>query len=177
MGRTICHQQKAKKLIISAIVAVSNNGVIGLNGQIPWYLPADLKYFKKTTLGFPVIMGRKSFISIGRPLPGRENIVVSRDMFFVASGCTIVRTIEEAIEYAKETGKKEVFIIGGGEIYKQSQGWWDRIYLTRVDLDTQGDVFFEEPDWDEWQLESEEIHLMDAKNEYNYRFLIFNRRK
>ena len=94
-------------MIISAIVAVSSNGVIGKDNQIPWYLPEDLKYFKKVTLGHPVIMGRKSFLSIGRPLPKRTNIIITRDPFFVVSGCLVVNTIEEGLEWAMKSGDEE----------------------------------------------------------------------
>lgn len=160
-------------MIVSAIVAVSKNGVIGQNGQIPWYLPADLKYFKKITMGHPVIMGRKSFVSIGRPLPGRENIVITRDIYFAASGCLIARNIAEAIEIAASTGKKEAFIIGGGEIYQQSIALWDKLYLTRVDIEVKGDVFFPELDWEQWEMISEEEHQEDDRNECRYNFQIF----
>ena len=163
-------------MIISAIVAVSKNGVIGQNGQIPWYLPADLKYFKKITMGHPVIMGRKSFVSIGRPLPGRENIVITRDIYFAASGCLVARNISEAIEIAAATGKEEVFIIGGGEIYQQSIALWDKLYLTKVDLDVSGDVFFPELDWQEWEMISEEEHQEDDRNECGYNFQIFTKK-
>jgi dihydrofolate reductase len=163
-------------LIISAIVAVSKNGVIGQNGQIPWYLPADLKYFKKVTMGYPVIMGRKSFISIGRPLPGRENIVITRDIYFVASGCFVARNISEAIEIAAATGKEEVFIIGGGEIYQQSIDLWDKLYLTKVDIEVEGDVFFPELNWEEWEIVSEEKHQGDDRNECGYNFQIFTKK-
>jgi dihydrofolate reductase len=163
-------------LIVSAIVAVAKNGVIGNNGQIPWYLPEDLKYFKKITMGYPVIMGRKSFISIGRPLPGRENIVITRDIYFAATGCLVVQSIPEALKIAEETGKKEAFIIGGGEIYNQSIGFWDKLYITQVDTEVEGDVFFPNLDWDKWRLISEDKHWADPKNEVDYNFQIFEKK-
>lgn len=163
------------KMIVSAIVAVSANLVIGRDNAIPWYLPADLQYFKRVTLGHHIIMGRKSFMSIGRPLPGRTNIVITRNPFFVASGVLVVNDIEAALDMAYEADEAEVFIIGGGEIYRQSMAYWDRIYLTEVDLETAGDVYFPEPEWSQWQLMSEEHHTRDEKNEYDYCFKVFER--
>lgn len=164
-------------MIISAIVAVSKDGVIGRDNQIPWYLPEDLKYFKKVTLGHPVIMGRKSFVSIGRPLPKRTNIIVTRDPFYIVSGCIVVNTLEEALEWALKEGEDEIFIIGGGEIFEQSISYWDKLYLTEVDLFVpDGDVFFPEINPDEWALLSEEHHDADEKNEYAYTFKVFERK-
>jgi dihydrofolate reductase len=162
-------------MIVSAIVAVSANLVIGRDNGIPWYLPADLQYFKRVTLGHHIIMGRKSFMSIGRPLPGRTNIVITRNPFFVASGVLVVNDIEAALDMAYEADEAEVFIIGGGEIYRQSMAYWDRIYLTEVNLETAGDVFFPEPEWSRWQLISEEHHIRDEKNEYEYCYKVFER--
>lgn len=164
-------------MIISVIVAVSKDGVIGRDNQIPWYLPEDLKYFKKVTLGHPVIMGRKSFVSIGRPLPKRTNIIVTRDPFYIVSGCIVVNTLEEALEWALKEGEDEIFIIGGGEIFEQSISYWDKLYLTEVDLFVpDGDVFFPEINPDEWALLSEEHHDADEKNEYAYTFKVFERK-
>ena len=164
-------------MIISAIVAVSKDGVIGRDNQIPWYLPEDLKYFKKVTLGHPVIMGRKSFVSIGRPLPKRTNIIVTRDPFYIVSGCIVVNTLEEALEWALKEGEDEIFIIGGGEIFEQSISYWDKLYLTEVDLYVpDGDVFFPEINPEEWALLSEEHHDADEKNEYTYTFKVFERK-
>jgi dihydrofolate reductase len=172
-------------MTISAIVAVGKNRIIGRDNQIPWYLPADLGYFKRTTLNHHIIMGRNSFQSIGRPLPKRTNVVISRDPFFIATGCVRAFSIPEALKIAKENGETEAFIIGGGEIYKQSVDFWTRLYLTEVDVDvpenavyTEGsDVFFPELDFSKWTLVSEEKHLKDDKNEYDYTFKIFDRKK
>jgi dihydrofolate reductase len=128
-------------MIVSAIVAVAKNGVIGAEGQIPWYLPADLAWFKKTTLGHHIIMGRNSFHSIGRPLPKRTNIVVTRDPFFSAEGVLIAHSVEEALGMAFDNGETEAFIIGGGQIYKESIDLWDKLYLTSVETEPEGDVF------------------------------------
>ncbi|NUO03715.1 MAG: dihydrofolate reductase, partial [Saprospiraceae bacterium] len=125
-------------MIISAIVAVAKNNVIGKNGEIPWYLPADLRFFKQTTLNHHVIMGRRSFDSIGRPLPKRTNVVITRDPFFVGTGCIVAHSVEEALHIARNNGETEAFIIGGGEIYAQSMPYWDRLYLTRVDAAIEG---------------------------------------
>ena len=162
-------------MIVSAIAAVSRNGAIGKDNQIPWYLPADLKYFKRTTLDHHVIMGRKSFLSIGKPLPKRTNVVISRDAFFTASGCIVVRSVQEALALAAGHGETEAFIIGGGEIYRASMPYWDRLYLTRVELDVDGDVFF--PEWDpgEWALIRREAHQTDDRNAYAYTFEVYER--
>ncbi len=162
-------------MLVSAIVAVAKNRVIGNNNNIPWYLPADLKYFKKTTLNHHIIMGRKSFRSIGRPLPKRTNIIVTRDPFFTASNCLIVHSIEEALTIAAENGEEEAFIIGGGQIYEQSQVLWDKLYLTEVDAEPEGSVFFPEMDWSQWRLIAQDKHRADEKNEYDYTFKIFTR--
>lgn len=163
-------------MIISAIVACAKNGVIGKNNEIPWYLPADFTYFKRTTINHHIIMGRNCFESIGRPLPKRTNIVITRNPFYIASGCLMVYSIAEGLKMAESNGEPEAFIIGGGEIYKQSVDLWDRLYLTEVDLDTEGDVFFPKLIMSEWQLVSEEQHTQDEKNEFNYVFKVFERR-
>lgn len=161
---------------IYAIVAAAKNGVIGKDNDIPWYLPADLKYFKKTTMGNPIIMGRKCFNSIGRPLPKRTNIVVTRNPFLAISNAFVVHSLVEALELASSEEPEAAFIIGGGEIYKQSMPFLDRIYYTEVDLEVEGDVYFPEVDEKEWQLISEEAHLPDEKNEHAYSFKVFERK-
>jgi dihydrofolate reductase len=162
---------------ISAIVATAHGHVIGAKNQIPWYLPADLAWFKRHTLNHCVIMGRKCFRSIGRPLPKRTNIVVSRDPFFVADGVEIVYSLEAALELAFDRGETEAFIIGGGEIYRASVDQWDTIYWTEVDVAVEGDVFFPKINPDEWEEVFRESHLADEKNEWNYVFRILNRKK
>jgi dihydrofolate reductase len=161
-------------MLVSAIVAVAQNGVIGKDNQIPWYLPADLKYFKKVTTGHHVIMGRKCFESIGRPLPNRTNVVITRDPFFVATGCVVVHSIEEALNLAFENEESEAFIIGGGEIYRQSLQYWDTVYFTEVNINPEGDIFFEPLD-DSWKLSSEDAHKADDKNEFDYVYKVFER--
>lgn len=162
-------------MIVSAIVAVAKNGIIGHNNRIPWYLPADLKYFKRTTLGHHVIMGRNCFESIGKPLPQRTNIVISRDPYFAATGCMVAHSMKEALDIAQGNGETEAFIIGGGQIYRQSIPYWDKIYLTEVELIAEGDVSFPEIKSDEWRLLSSETHSADDKNEFDYTFNILER--
>ena len=163
-------------MIVSAIVATAKNNVIGKNNDIPWYLPADLKYFKKTTLNHHIIMGRKCFQSIGRPLPKRTNIVITRNPFFVATNCLVTNSVEEALSLAQDNGETEAFIIGGGQIYDISQPFWDKIYLTEVDLLVDGDILFPEIDMEAWRLISSESHQPDEKNEHPYTFKVFERK-
>lgn len=161
---------------VSCIVATAHNRVIGRNNDIPWYLPADLKYFKKVTSGHHIIMGRKCYNSIGRPLPNRTNVVLTRDPYFISTGCVIAHHITEALEVAYDDGETEVFIIGGGQIYDLTQDLWDRLYLTQVDVDAPGEVLFPELDYlSDWRLVSEEAHSADGKNEYDYTFKVYDR--
>ncbi len=162
-------------MLVSAIVATAHRNVIGKDNQIPWYLPADLKYFKRTTLEHHVIMGRNSYHSIGRPLPKRTNIVITRDPFFTAEGVLVAHGLEEALEMALDNGETEAFIIGGGVIYEMSQHLWDKIYLTEVDLEVEGDVFFPAIDPEAWQETWREAHEPDEKNEWPYVFRILER--
>lgn len=162
-------------MLVSAIVATAHRNVIGKDNQIPWYLPADLKYFKRTTLDHHVIMGRNSYHSIGRPLPKRTNIVITRDPFFTAEGVLTAHSLEEALGMAYDNGETEAFIIGGGAIYRESLHLWDKIYLTEVDLEVEGDVFFPEIDPSEWREVWREAHAPDEKNEWPYVFRILER--
>lgn len=163
-------------MIVSAIVAVAKDKVIGKDNQIPWYLPADLSYFKKTTIGHHLIMGRNCYQSIGRPLPKRVNIVVTRDPFFTADGVLVAHSVEEALGMAFDGDESEVFIIGGGEIYRETADLWDRVYLTEVELEVQGDVYFPETKFDEWEETWKEAHMPDEKNEWAYTFRILDRK-
>lgn len=163
-------------MIISTIVAVAKNNIIGRDNDIPWYLPADLKYFKKTTLNHHIIMGRKCFESIGRPLPKRTNVIITRNPFFIASNALVTNSVEEALTIAKNNGETEAFIIGGGQIYDMTKNYWDRIYLTEVDLEVDGDIYFPSLDMKEWKLIFEEAHKADEKNEHDYVFKIFERK-
>ncbi|MBL7781523.1 MAG: dihydrofolate reductase [Saprospiraceae bacterium] len=162
-------------MLVSAIVAVAHRNVIGKDNQIPWYLPADLKYFKRTTLEHHVIMGRNSFHSIGRPLPKRTNIVITRDPFFTAEGVLVAHSLEEALEMAHDNGETEAFIIGGGAIYRESSHLWDKIYLTEVEVEVEGDVFFPDINPAEWRETWREAHAPDEKNEWAYVFRVLER--
>jgi len=162
-------------MIVSAIVATADNNVIGKDNDIPWYLPADLKYFKKTTLNHHIIMGRKSFESIGRPLPKRTNIVISRNPYFIATNCIKASSVEEALTIAHDNGEEEAFIIGGGQIYELSKAYWDRVYLTEVHAKVNGDIYFPPLLEENWRLISEEAHQADEKNEYDFTFKVLER--
>lgn len=126
------------------IVAIARNGVIGRNGLLPWHLPSDLKHFKKTTMDYPIIMGRKTFESIGKPLPGRDNIVLTRDTSLSLPGCIVVHSIEEALDNCKD--KEKVFIIGGADIFNISLPFTDTIIVTALEREVDGDVYFHEID-------------------------------
>jgi dihydrofolate reductase len=162
-------------MLISAIVATAKNNVIGKNNQIPWYLPADLAWFKRTTMGHHIIMGRNSFHSIGRPLPKRTNIVVTRDPFFQADGVLVAHSVEEALGMAYDNGETEAFIIGCGAIYRETADLWDKLYLTEVDLEAEGDVLFPAIEPEVWQETWREHHGPDEKNEWAYTFRILER--
>jgi dihydrofolate reductase len=156
---------------LSIIVATSLNHAIGKNNQLLWHLPADLKFFKTTTMGCPVVMGRKTFQSIGRTLPGRKNVVITRDKNFNSDNqfdILVVSSLDEAL--VKLHAENEVFIIGGGEIYKQSMDSVDTIYLTLVHTVIDGDVYFSEIDKTKFDLVWEEKHLADEKNKFDYTF-------
>ncbi len=155
--------------IISLVCAMANNRVIGKNNDMPWHMPADLKHFKETTMGKPIVMGRKTFESIGRPLPGRRNVVITRNPDYQPEGVDVVTSIDEAINLLADV--EEVMITGGGNIYQQTIDMADKLYLTFIDLDTDGDAFFPEFEHLNLSEESSEKHLADDKNAYNYRFV------
>lgn len=166
---------------ISIIVAASENNVIGRDNSIPWHLPDDLKFFRKKTEGHPVIMGRKNFESIvaalGKPLPKRSNIIVTRDASYEAVGCQVSSSLEEAIMYGhKDNDKEEIFIIGGGEIYKQALDLCNYIYLTRIHAWIAGDVFFPEIDLAVWEEVEREEHPADTKHKYGFTYLTYKRK-
>ena len=164
-------------MTISLIVAASLNHAIGKDNQLPWHLPADLKFFKTTTMGCPVVMGRKTFQSIGRTLPGRKNVVITRDAAFNADKQFDIE-LAPGLTQALETlaSEKELFIIGGGEIFKQSMPLADNVYLTLVNTTLDGDVFFPEMDLTLFELVWEEKHLADDKNKFDYTFQKFVRK-
>ncbi len=157
---------------ISLIVAVARNGVIGRDNALPWRLSADLRRFKRLTMGHSVIMGRKTYESIGKPLPGRKFIGVSRNWDAAPAGVTLARSIEEALA---EAGGDEVFILGGSEVFRLTLPVADRLHLTLVDAHVEGDTFFPEIDPSEWSLVSREDHVADDANEYPVSFLVYDR--
>ncbi len=163
-------------MILSIIVAVAQNGVIGRDNQLLWRLPDDLKRFKQLTLGHPIIMGRKTFESIGKPLPGRTSIVITRSPSYTAEGAVVVHSLAEAIAVARASDSEEGFIIGGGELYRQAQeeGTLSRLYLTRVCAEIQGDTFFEILDESKWQQTSEAFHPADERHPIAFSFNNFS---
>ena len=166
-------------MIISLVVAASTNNVIGKNNQLLWHLPNDMKFFKNTTWAMPVIMGRKTFESLGKkPLKGRFNIVVSRseDVMAESGEIILVSSLDEAIKKAEETDCKESFVIGGGEIYREILPKADKVYLTRVHSNFEGDTYFPELD-NSWKLVWQEDHLADEKHAYSYSFGLWERAK
>ena len=161
-------------MIISLIVAMSRNRVIGNKGEIPWKLPADMKRFRALTMGKPIVMGRKTFESIRKVLPGRLNIIMTRDRSFIAQGCHIVFSRDEAI--AAADGATEMMIIGGGGIYKEFLPLAHRLYLTVIDVDLEGDAFFPEINIGEWDERLNEAHNPDEKNPHAYRFITLEKK-
>ncbi len=164
-------------MTVSIIVATSLNHAIGKDNQLLWHLPADLKFFKTTTMGCPVVMGRKTFQSIGRTLPGRKNVVITRDKNFNSDNqfdILVVGSVDEAL--VKLHSEKEVFIIGGGEIYQQSMDAADTIYLTLVNTVIEADVYFPAVDKTKFDLVWEEKHIADEKNKFDYTFQKFDRK-
>jgi dihydrofolate reductase len=164
-------------MTVSLIVAVSSNGTIGREGGLPWYLPADLRHFKRTTMGHHLIIGRRTWEEVGKPLPGRTMVVVTRSRNFAPEGAQVVRSVEQALELAAEDD--EPFIGGGSQIYQiaLARDLVDRIYLTRIHAEVEGDTYFPDFDLEEWDLVSEEHHDADEKNEYPYSFLIYDRKQ
>jgi len=162
-------------MIISLIAAASTNNVIGKNNQLPWHLPNDLKFFKNTTWGMPIIMGRKTFQSIKKPLPGRINIVITQQKDWQAEGVIIAHSLEDALQKATATHCKEVFITGGGEVFNQAMAIANKIYLTRVDIQIEGDAFFPNIDETKWELTSNEGFKVDEKNLFDYSFQIWEK--
>jgi dihydrofolate reductase len=158
-------------MIVSIIVAVSENGVIGKGNQLLWRLPDDLKRFKQLTLGHPMIMGRKTFDSIGKPLPGRTSIVITRNPDFRHEGVIVVHSMEAALKKAAETGTDEVFVIGGGELYQQTQPITNRLYITEVKTAIDGDTYFKIDDPSAW-IETERIvHEADERHLFEFDFV------
>jgi dihydrofolate reductase len=158
---------------LSIIVAFARGGVIGHNGQLPWRLSADLKRFRRLTTGHTIIMGRKTYDSIGRPLPDRRSIVITRNPDFAAPGVTAVKSLDEAIALARD--EDEAFVIGGAQIYAEALPRAARLYVTLVDADVPGDVFFPPIDYGVWRLVERSDHSADERNQFAHRFLRYER--
>jgi len=168
-------------MLISLIVAHSSNRVIGIDGQLPWHIPDDLKYFKAITIGKPIIMGRKTFDSIGKPLPGRLNIIITKNTDLTIEECVVVNNLEAAITEAKnyfktqDTEQEEIFIIGGAQIFKQSMEFVNKIYITEVHAEYAGDVFFDELSDNDWIEVGRDLH--DSENDkIPFSFVIYKKK-
>lgn len=164
-------------MIISAIVARSQNNVIGIDDRLPWHLPGDMKWFKEKTINHHVIMGRTSFECLPKALPKRVNVVITKDNSYYRSDCVIVHSIEDALSVAHKAGETEAFIIGGGSIYQQTKTLWDRIYLTEVHVAVDGDTFFPQIDLRNYDLTFQEHNVPDEKNIHPYTFKVYERIK
>ena len=165
------------RVIVSLIVAASNNNAIGKANAMLWHLPEDLKFFKNTTWGMPVVMGRKTFESVGKPLPGRTNIIVTTNKAWKADGTIATTNIDDALKIAKDTNAKEIFITGGGEIYKQTINIADRIYFTRVNTEADADAFFPEIDETIWEKVFEKNIAADERNKFDMSFQTWERKE
>ncbi|MFQ1846914.1 type 3 dihydrofolate reductase [Aeromonas veronii] len=161
---------------ISMIAAMAHDRVIGKDNQMPWHLPADLAHFKRVTLGKPILMGRKTFESIGRPLPGRRNLVISRNPDYQAEGIEVVGSVEAALALLAGSSVEELMVIGGGHLYAEMLPSADCLYLTRIDLAVEGDTRFPAFDDGQWQRVDCESHSADEKNPHPYSFETWQRR-
>lgn len=165
---------------IALVVAIAENGVIGQGGDLPWRLSSDLKLFRRHTMGKPLIMGRKTFASLRRPLDGRDNIVVTRDAAFNPEGVTVVHSFEDAHargeEFARARGVDEICVIGGAEIFRQALPLAEKVYLTRVQAHPAGDVFFPPADWSGWRTTFTECYVTGPKDAFPFTFSILERR-
>ena len=160
---------------ITIIAAVATNGAIGKDNDLIWRLPDDLKFFKQATSGHHIIMGRKNYESIGRPLPKRTNVIITRDTSYQMEGCEVVHSIDEALELAKANGEDEAFIIGGGQIYEQALHLADRMHITFVHESFEADVFFPEVDYSQWKEISREEHPVDERHKFPFSICTFEK--
>lgn len=159
--------------MISLLWAMDENRAIGRNNQLPWHLPEDLKYFKRVTMGKPIAMGRKTYDSIGRPLPGRENIVITRSQGITIEGCTVIHDVKDLLK----RDDKELFVIGGAEIFKEILPFADRLYVTEISEEFEADTFFPEYNLSDWELIESTPGVKDEKNPYDYEFLVYQRKQ
>ena len=162
----------------SIIVAIARNNVIGHKNSLPWRMPADLRHFKQTTMGHPVIMGRKTFASMGhKPLSGRMNIVLTRNTSITPpTGCEIANALQEAFQTAEASGAQEAFVIGGSQVYAEAIPMADTLYITEIDGDVEGDTYFPSIDWSPWEAVHREAHAADADNPFPYTFITYKRK-
>ena len=173
-----CHRRLyGRTMRISIIAAVAENGVIGRGGKLPWHLSGDLRQFKRLTMGHTIIMGRRTWESIARPLTGRRMIVVSRQADYRTGvhGIDVAVSFDDALRRAEQAGDEEAFIVGGAELYREALRRADRLYLTCVLADVAGDTYFPEINWDDWCLTDSEMHDANAKNDHPYAFEIYAR--
>lgn len=161
--------------MISLIWAMDENRVIGYQNQLPWRIPAELQYFKKVTMGHPIAMGRKTFESIGKVLPGRENIIITRNKEYEQENCTVFHSLADFTDYAKQQ-TEEIFIIGGAEIFQHLFPIADRLYITKIHHSFTGDTFFPDFSLEDWTLIKQEPGQKDEKNPYNYEFLVYEKK-
>ena len=164
-------------MIISLLVAMDERGGIGKDGRLPWRLSTDLRRFRELTMGHHIVVGRKTFESIGKPLAGRRMIIVTRDRGYGVEGCATAHSVAAALELARAECEAELFVCGGAEIYAQTLDRAERIYLTRVHADCDADTFFPEFDRDEWVEESSESHAADEKNEHPFTFSLLVKKR
>ena len=160
-------------MITSIIVAMDMNRVIGKDNQLPWRLPRELQYVKQTTMGHPIILGRKNYEAIGRPLPGRRNIVMTKDPHFSAEGCEIAHSVGDVYQLCE--GEEEIFIFGGEQIYKLFLEKTDKLYVTVIHHEFEGDTFFPEIDYNQWKEISKVQGITDEKNPYTYFYHVYER--
>ena len=160
---------------VSLIAAIAQNGVIGVDGDLPWRLPDDLAQFKRHTLGKPVIMGRKTWESLRRPLPKRLNLVITRQPDYAAEGASVLGSLDAALGLARESGAEEAFVIGGAAIYAAALAFADRLVITHVDASVDGDTRFPDLDWSEWRPIEEEAHAVDERHPYPFRVVVYER--
>ena len=169
-----------RAVCLSVIVAAAENGVIGRDNALPWHLPEDLRYFKRVTMGKPLVMGRRTFESIGRPLPGRTNIVISRNPHFRAEGVRVSASLDDALQLARDIavaeGVGELLVIGGAEIYAEAIPRADRLYLTLVHAAVEGDAFLPPINWQEWRETGRERHRGSGENPHDFSFVVYERR-
>jgi dihydrofolate reductase len=160
---------------VSLVLAAARNGVIGLEGGLPWRMPADMRHFKQLTMGHHVVMGRKTHASIGRPLPGRTNLVLSRDPHLLLPGCTVVHSVQDALAIAEAAGEDEVFVIGGAQVYALALPLAHRVHLTRIEADCEGDTHA--PDFERlgWRAVDRQEHAADDANPHGYTFYVLER--